>query len=581
MIHAISAAAFVGEFVAVVQAATLTDVCTTSYVQASLPPDGTFNGISIDPSSVVVHPVTNYSATGSVFYPNGTFDYCNVTFTYTHSGLGDTVELAYWLPTPANFLNRFLTIGGAAEAINTGTQNLPGGVLYGSVSGITDGGFGSFSTDYDVISLITNGTIDRQALYMFGYQGIHEMTIIGQEFTKLFFNMSDAKLYSYYQACSEGGREGWSQIQRFGGQFDGSIVGAPALRYGFQQVNHMYSGVVEKTLGYYPPSCEMEKIVNLTISACDPLDGKTDGVVARTDLCKLNFNLNSTIGTAYSCASSSGSFGKRQAGGGTTTPAQNGTILTQAVAVANKVIDGLLDSAGLRVYLSFQPAADISGDTSYDSDTGLWETTANTGGGVEWVARWLNLVESSTIENWDNVTYDTLKEWMLQGWQTYEDVLQTTWPDLTPYYSAGGKILHFHGESDNSIPTASSVRYFESVRSIMYPRLSYNDSISEMNDWYRLFLIPGAAHCATNDLQPNAPFPQTNLAVMIDWVENGVEPTTLNATVLQGEYEGETQDICGWPLRPYWNNGTMECQYDQASINSWLYNFDAIKMPVY
>jgi tannase len=70
---------------------------------------------------------------------------------------------------------------------------------------------------------------------------------------------------------------------------------------------------------------------------------------------------------------------------------------------------------------------------------------------------------------------------------------------------------------------------------------------------------------------------------MIDWVENGVEPVTLNATHLAGDYIGQSEQLCGWPLRPYWiNNGsTMICQYDQKSIDTWHYTFDAFKSPVY
>jgi len=79
-----------------------------------------------------------------------------------------------------------------------------------------------------------------------------------------------------------------------------------------------------------------------------------------------------------------------------------------------------------------------------------------------------------------------------------------------------------------------------------------------LGDWYRLFLVPGAAHCAPNTAQPNGPFPQTNLAVLIDSVEKGVVPETLNATVLQGSHVGENVQICAWPLGPYWkNNGTV------------------------
>lgn len=85
------------------------------------------------------------------------------------------------------------------------------------------------------------------------------------------------------------------------------------------------------------------------------------------------------------------------------------------------------------------------------------------------------------------------------------DSLQTTLPDLTTFQSTGGKVLHYHGEQDPSVPAASSVHYWNSVRNIMYPGVSFNESVSEMSDWYRLFLVPGAAHCgAVSLLQTSA-----------------------------------------------------------------------------
>ena len=576
-------------YAGIVHAVTLDDVCTTSYAQNSLPLDGFYPGIVINPESVVASPVTNTSVSGQYMFPDATFDYCNVTFAYSHSGRSDQVLVNYWLPTPDSFQNRYLSTGGGGLAINSGTTSsgsLPGGVMYGAVSGLTDGGFGSFETQLDAVMLLANGTLNWEAVYMFGYQAHHELSVIGKSFTKNFFNMTGARLYSYYQGCSEGGREGWSQVQRFGDEWDGAVIGAPAFRFSFQQVQHLYSNVVEQTLGYYPPPCELAQIVNETISACDPLDGKVDGVVARSDLCKLHFNLDTVIGKSYYCAASSGSTGppkaKRQMASAPT-PAQNGTVTSQGVAVAKKIIEGLHDLNGLQVYLSYQPAATFEdAATVYNDDTSSWELSVS-GLGSEYPARFLQLQETDSLSNFGNVTYDTLKQWMIEGWQLYDDSLQTNWPDLTPFHQAGGKVLHYHGESDNSIPTASSVRYHESVRQIMYPKLSFNDSTEALGDWYRLFLVPGAAHCAANPLQPNGPFPQTNLAVMINWVEKGVVPTTLNATVLQGENLGDNAQICAWPLRPYWaNNSThMECRYDQASIDTWLYDFDAIKLPVY
>lgn len=121
---------------------------------------------------------------------------------------------------------------------------------------------------------------------------------------------------------------------------------------------------------------------------------------------------------------------------------------------------------------------------------------------------------------------------MVQGMERYMDSLQTTLPDLTPFYEHGGKIIHFHGEQDSSIPTESSVHYYNCVRKMMYAGKSYNESTSALKEWYRLYIVPGAAHCATNELQPNGPFPQTNFAVMAQSVEQGIVPQTLNATIL-------------------------------------------------
>ncbi|KAH9828746.1 Feruloyl esterase [Teratosphaeria destructans] len=565
----------------------LASICSVSALQAALPPSGFLNGITIDASSVTANAVYNQSYTDEDFYPNADITYCNVTFQYSHAGIHDNVVVQYWLPSPEKFQNRYLSTGGGAYQIFSGSTSLAGGIPYGAVSGGTDGGFGSFDASFDDLFLIANGTVNWQNTYMFAYQAHHELSLLGKEFTRGVYNMANGtKLYSYYQACSEGGREGFSQVQRFPGEWDGAIIGAPALRFAFQQANHLFSPLVEVTMDYYPTPCALEKLVNLTIAACDPLDGRTDGVVARTDLCQLQYNMSSAIGESYYCAASSGGGGgptKRQMGGGST-PAQNGTINSQDVAVASAVIDGLHDSAGRRAYLSYRIAAAFSDATpTYDSTTGTY--TQSPGGiGGEWIERFLNFYNSSSLPSWDGITYDTLTAAMLQGLQFYQDSLNVNWPDLTGWRDAGSKILHFHGESDPSIPTGSSVHYYESVRNVLYPDLSFNESQQKLNPWYKLFLVPGMAHCAPNDLQPNGPFPQTNMAVMIDWVERGIEPVTLNATHLEGPYAGQNQQICGWPLRPYWSeNGTkLDCvSQDQASLGTWLLDFDAYDYPVY
>ncbi|CAL5873988.1 uncharacterized protein PFLUO_LOCUS8273 [Penicillium psychrofluorescens] len=400
---------------------------------------------------------------------------------------------------------------------------------------------------------------------MMGYQAHHELALLGKQFAREIYKVSDnSKIYAYYQSCSEGGREGWSQLQRFPDQFDGAVVGAPALRLGQQQVNHLFENVVEKTLSYSPPPCELDKIVNLTIAFCDPLDGLADGVVSRSDLCTEALHLENFIGKAYSCASSG------------SVPAQKGKITAKGVEVAQTMLNGLHNSQGQRAYITYRPGAGF-GDVSavYNQASGTWDNEISSLGG-EWVARYLQLRDADNLDTLNGVNYDTLVDWMTLGMNRYYDSLQTTYPDLSALRSAGGKIIHIHGEQDNSVPTASSIHYYDSVRKIMYPNLSYQEGVAALDDFYRLYLIPGAAHCDFNPLQPTGPWPQTTLQTVIDWVERDVAPATLEGT-------GHIDTICKWPLRPMWsgNGKKFECQFSQSSIDSFTYEFDAFKVPVY
>lgn len=315
---------------------------------------------------------------------------------------------------------------------------------------------------------------------MFSYQALGEMTEIGKSLAQAFYDLSnDTKIYTYFEGCSDGGREGMSQVQRWGELYDGVVAGAPAFRFAQQQVLHVYPAEVEHTMDYYPPPCALEKIVNATISACDSLDGRTDGVISRTDLCKLQFDLDTVVGEPYYCAaqtSSSPGFGfdKRQAPGSQTssTPEQNGTVTSQDVAVAKAIYAGLHNSQGQQAYLSWQIGSSLSdGNPNYNNETDAWELNIPSTGGA-YVTKFVQLLDLDNLSDLDGVTYDTLVEWMQIGMVRYLDSLQTTLPDLTPFQSSGGKLLHYHGESDSSIPAGSSVHYWQSARSIMYANLS-------------------------------------------------------------------------------------------------------------
>jgi tannase len=348
-------------FIGAASATSLGKACTKEFVKSNLPTseDIITLGITIDENSVTANTYRNYSVTDATFWENVNIDFCEVTFAYSHENLDDRIVVEYWMPLAKNFENRFLATGGAAYQISNGSggADMSGGVAYGAVTGLTDGGLPYWgSTDFDDVVLLGNGTANWPAIYNFAYQAIAEMTEIGKAFTKNYFGLRDStskenidKVYTYYIGCSEGGREGMSQAQKAPELYDGIIAGAPAMRYGQQQVNHIASPIQIQTIGHYPPSCVFDTVINATINACDKLDGKADGVISRSDLCFERFNVSSMIGKSYSCAASSEDslglgYGKRKRAASSTTPAQNGTISAMDVEVIQDLLTGLVGS---------------------------------------------------------------------------------------------------------------------------------------------------------------------------------------------------------------------------------------------
>lgn len=96
----------------------------------------------------VGHPLTwfartNYTNTGSTFWPDYTINFCEITFLYSHQNQNDSTGVNYWMPTLAAFENRFLATVGAANNINNGSgaADTGGAISLGAVGGLTDACF--------------------------------------------------------------------------------------------------------------------------------------------------------------------------------------------------------------------------------------------------------------------------------------------------------------------------------------------------------------------------------------------------------------------------------------------------------
>jgi hypothetical protein len=80
--------------------------------------------------------------------------------------------------------------------------------------------------------------------------------------------------------------------------------------------------------------------------------------------------------------------------------------------------------------------------------------------------------------------------------------------DLSAFKTHGGKVLLYHGLADSTIPPGHTVLYYNSVLAKMGKK---------QDDWLRLYLEPGMAHCGGGP----GPDQFNKMAVIERWREAG------------------------------------------------------------
>jgi hypothetical protein len=114
-------------------------------------------------------------------------------------------------------------------------------------------------------------------------------------------------------------------------------------------------------------------------------------------------------------------------------------------------------------------------------------------------------------------------------------------PNLSAFRKRGGKLVMWHGWSDQLINANGSVDYYNRVIDKM-------GGLKRTQDFARLFMAPGVGHCAGGPgPQPLRPFD-----AVVSWVEKGIAPATLPASrPVQGTVQ--TRPLCPYPAVATWN----------------------------
>ena len=89
-------------------------------------------------------------------------------------------------------------------------------------------GFVTAATDTGHSAALETGAsfaLNRQKLLDFGFRSLHVTAETAKMLARTYYGAGPAK--SYYEGCSQGGRQGLTLAQRFPNDFDGIMAGAP------------------------------------------------------------------------------------------------------------------------------------------------------------------------------------------------------------------------------------------------------------------------------------------------------------------------------------------------------------------
>src|SRR5580700_4947811 len=117
--------------------------------------------------------------------------------------------------------------------------------------------------------------VNRQKLLDFGFRSLHVTAEAAKLMARTYYGAGPSK--SYYDGCSQGGRQGLILAQRFPNDFDGIIAGAPALNNTGTQTSRAYwmQGLTENPF----PAAKLGLLADRVYEQCDAKDGLKDGVI--------------------------------------------------------------------------------------------------------------------------------------------------------------------------------------------------------------------------------------------------------------------------------------------------------------
>ncbi len=370
------------------------------------------------------------------------------------------------------------------------------------------------------------------------WRAVTETARVGKLLAAAFYGQQPK--HAYFNGCSTGGRMAGVEATRYPGDFDGIIMGAPALDYtglvatDFAWVTQANTGPDGKQiLG----AARLPLLENAVAKAC----AAPDGLVADPRRCDFKpETLQCTGATGADCLSAA------------------------EVGVLKKWYAGPSDAAGNALYAGGIPPGS-------EANWGLWLT----GNGprppalplfardfLRYMAFEPDAGPTYAVASFD-IEHDPAR---LAAMAPLYNA--ATWvpghpghvagSDLTAFAKRGGKMIIWHGWGDPLVTPWLTVAAYEAWAEAA-------GGIDKLAGTARLFMVPGMDHCGLNP--NNASITDAGLdplPALERWVEQGQAPDTLTAT--RRSSSGQTlwqRPVCAYPQAAKPNGG------DVTQVSGW------------
>ncbi|KAJ5679799.1 tannase and feruloyl esterase [Penicillium macrosclerotiorum] len=411
-----------------------------------------------------------------------------------------------------------------------------GGINWVDMGTGTHYGFATVSSNLGHVGIDTTGTwaLGRpEAVIDWGYRAWHGTTVLGKLLIKNYMK----------------------NLQMYPEDYDGVIAGAPAWWTTHQQLWNLKQTTYQAPVNssHTIPGVMFDILAAEVIKQCDPQDGLLDNIISDPQGC--NFDPS--------------------------TLACNATSLSDECLTADQLST---------LYKLYNDWVDVNQTFVYGH---VW-----LGSEASWLLGNIGLGENSTIEQqywypqdlmglgqsfvWQGLDYNTvqLAEKLNPGNATADQY------DISEFYNRGGKFLHYHGLSDAYVSPDSSIYYYDHAKSAVQPQGI------KMDEFYRMFLIPGMEHCDSTPDNMNAPWYVAGLnqaatintgtystpgyrdarhdvvLALMAWVENGTAPAEIVATKWKNDTTA-TEVLRQRPICHYPNQARYDGNGDPDSASSW------------